>query len=92
MIILKLNTFTRESDRKRILEDLKKQFRTEPFVLIPNDIDVANNPKTVLYLCDKRACEVCHSSECGCKYTGDIAHAKNFKNVMGSYIEQEAEQ
>lgn len=92
MIILKLNTFVREEERKRIIEDLKEQFKTEPFVLIPVNMSIENNPERLMFICDGRACEVCHGGEDGCHYTQDVTHAKNFKNVMGAYIEQEAEQ
>lgn len=92
MIILKLNAFVREDERKRIIKDLKEQFKTEPFVLIPVNMSVENNPERLMFICDGRACEVCHGGEYGCCYTADVKHAKNFKNVMGAYIEQEAEQ
>lgn len=92
MIILKLKTFTRESERKRIIEELKEQFKTGPFVLIPVNMSVENNPEQLMFICDGRACEVCHGGEYGCHYTSDVKHAKNFRNAMGAYIEQEAEQ
>lgn len=40
----------------------------------------------VLYLCDKRACEICESP---CMHTSDIRHAKNFeRGINGGLIEK----
>ena len=49
----------------------------------------------VLYLCDHRACERCHTAPGGdgpddpeCCHTDDIRHAANFANFMGAFYEQ----
>lgn len=43
---------------------------------------------TVLYLCDRKACENCVYPLC--KHTTDISHAVNFeKNLGGGYWEKE---
>ena len=39
---------------------------------------------TVLYLCDRRACDECNDY---CEYTHDVKHAVNFKNVSGVFVE-----
>lgn len=38
----------------------------------------------ILYLCDRRACELCNIE---CYHTSDIAHARSFENVGGDLIE-----
>lgn len=45
-------------------------------------------PDTVLYLCDRKACDNC--SYPLCNHTTDISHAVNFeKNLGGGYWEKE---
>lgn len=45
-------------------------------------------PDTVLYLCDRKACDNC--SYPLCNHTTDISHAFNFeKNLGGGYWEKE---
>ena len=44
------------------------------------------NVGDVLYLCDRRACETCHSN---CEHTNDISHAVNFELVDSIYVEKE---
>ena len=39
---------------------------------------------TVLYICDRRACAVCHRE---CSHTKNINHAENFSREYGAYIE-----
>ncbi len=45
----------------------------------------------ILYLCDGKACEICHLE---CKHTTDISHAVSFKKglkgLKGTYIEVES--
>jgi hypothetical protein len=52
----------------------------------------SNMEKDTLYLCDRRACDVCQSANDTnpCKYTKDISHAKNFeKDGEGNYWEKD---
>jgi hypothetical protein len=45
-------------------------------------------PDTVLYLCDRKACDNCSYSLCN--HTTDISHAFNFeKGLGGGYWEKE---
>lgn len=39
---------------------------------------------SVLYLCDRRACEECHEY---CSHTCDVKHAVHFQNVKGVFVE-----
>lgn len=48
--------------------------------------DAQKQVKPVLYLCDRRACEKCHSMDCS--HTSDISHATNFTRKYGTYIEE----
>jgi hypothetical protein len=40
----------------------------------------------VLYLCDRRACDECHTE---CDHTDDIRHARNYTIESGCYIERQ---
>ena len=43
-------------------------------------------PPTVLYRCDRRACETCSFPDC--QHTPDITHAVDFhKDIDGTYVE-----
>jgi hypothetical protein len=45
---------------------------------------------TVMFVCDRRACKVCHPE---CKHTSNVEHAKSFKKEVGTiYAEQEGPQ
>lgn len=50
------------------LRDENKWFRDRMF-----------DPVQVVYICDRRACDVCANPDCN--HTFDVRHAKNFENV-----------
>lgn len=39
----------------------------------------------ILYLCDRRACETCHTE---CNHTEDIRHARNFQMTAGGTMRE----
>jgi len=65
-----------------MISDKNGRLTDEPIDIIPEQ-----EPKKILYLCDKRACETCHPD---CTHTHDVTHAKNFRLMNHSFLEEPA--
>lgn len=83
MLILQNGSYMKKEDHLALQEMLRKEC-TEDLILLPNNVHVALEPQ-ILYECDRRACKVCHPSDC--HMTHDISHAVHFEKRYGVYVE-----
>lgn len=72
-----------ENKIEKISEALKNT--KEAFQNMAKGLEKEAEKKEVAYICDRRKCPSCSYPEC--MHTIDIAHAANFDNIGGLYIE-----